>query len=236
VAVLAATLHLGQAAYPAAPAARGGARPGLAATVRPRPARPSRPGLVAGGAGARRRAAPAAPSRRRPALVAKARSRSRPRLAAPRRRHATAPRLSAQAPARLRAHPERIALLPAFVRASASSGVPAALLEAVAWQESGWQVKVTSQIGAVGVGQLVPVTVAFTNGLLQRSLDPVRPEDNILLSAHYLAYLLRRTGGNEAVAVAAYAQGPASLQREGMHPGTRQYVADVLALRDRFAT
>jgi len=36
--------------------------------------------------------------------------------------------------------------------------------------------------------------------------------------------------------VAAYAQGPASLQREGMHPGTRQYVADVLALRDRFAT
>jgi soluble lytic murein transglycosylase-like protein len=85
------------------------------------------------------------------------------------------------------------------------------------------------------VGQLRPDTVSFTNGLLQQSLNPVSPEDNVLLSARYLVYLLGRTGGDVARAVAAYAQGLASLQREGMHPGTRQYVADVLALRDLFA-
>jgi soluble lytic murein transglycosylase-like protein len=174
---------------------------------------------VAGGHGAR-----PAEARARRATGAR-RARARPGLS---------PRFLAKLPAKLRAHPERLRLIPGFERAASATGVPAALVEAVAWQESGWQNKVVSNKGAVGIGQLRPDTVAFANALLGRSLDPTRPEHNILLSARYLAYLLGRTGGNEAWALAAYAQGFASLQRDGPHPGTVQYVADVLALRDVF--
>src|SRR3989454_1334613 len=225
VAALGLGLQLGQGAYAPGSTASGGPKPQHAA--RATPARPS---------SAKPRVAsprpPAAAKRRVTASRARSRTRAAPTS---RRRRKPAPRLSANAPAKLRAHPERVALLPAFVRASEATGVPAPLLEALAWQESGWQTQVVSRIGAVGIGQLLPVTVSFTNGLLKQSLDPARPEDNVLLSARYMAYLLGRTGGNEAVAIAAYAQGLASLQREGMHPGTRAYVADVLALRGRFA-
>ena len=161
-------------------------------------------------------------------------SRVRSVRAASRRRRPV--HIPARLPSRLRAHPERLALLPSFDRAAAATGVPAALLEAVAWQESGWQNKVVSAKGAQGVGQLKPDTVAFTSALLHRSLNPARPNDNVLLMARYLAYLLGRTGGDQAAALAAYAQGSASIQREGLHPGTRQYVANVLALRDLFAS
>ena len=214
-------LQLGQAAYGpgrTAPAGAASQRTAQAPRARPISAKP--------------RVTTAAPARRRVAATPRTRARSALKS---RRRRKAAPRLSANAPAKLRAHPERVALLPAFVRASEATGVPAPLLEALAWQESGWQTQVVSHIGAVGIGQLLPITVSFTNGLLNQSLDPARPEDNVLLSARYMAYLLGRTGGNEAGAIAAYAQGLASLQREGMHPGTRQYVVDVLALRDRFA-
>lgn len=138
-------------------------------------------------------------------------------------------------PERLRQAPERLALLPAFDAAAREFGVPADLLKALAWQESGWQNHKVSTARAMGIGQLVPATVDFLNNILLPSrLDPRRPEENIRMSARFLAYLLGQTKGDAAMSVAAYYQGLASVRRSGPIPETRRYVANVLALRAKF--
>jgi soluble lytic murein transglycosylase-like protein len=103
------------------------------------------------------------------------------------------------------------------------------------WLESGWQNDKVSSTKAVGIGQLMPATVAFVNGVLLRSnLDPRKPEHNIRMSARFLAYLLRQNNGDTALALSSYYQGLASVRRQGPLPETRRYVANVLALRRKF--
>ncbi len=138
-------------------------------------------------------------------------------------------------PLALRQDPDRLALVPHFDSAARRYGVPADLLKAIAWQESGWQNDKVSSAGALGIGQLMPDTIRFINErLLPKPLDPHRPEHNIRMSARLLAYLLQRTGGDVDMAVAAYYQGLGSVQRVGPTPKTQGYVANVLALRERF--
>jgi soluble lytic murein transglycosylase-like protein len=135
----------------------------------------------------------------------------------------------------LLAHPERMKLVPQFNAAAAASGVPADLLKAVTWFESGWQNDVVSSAPAYGIGQLKPDTVNFVNGQLKTNLDPKKPADNIRLAAGYLAWLLAQSGGDVKTAVASYYQGPTSVRRDGLKPDTVFYVTGVLALRPRFA-
>lgn len=138
-------------------------------------------------------------------------------------------------PDELRAQPARLALAPRFDAAARDHGVPADLLKAVAWQESGWQNHKVSSTKALGIGQLMPDTVTFVNErLTERPLDPRRPEHNIVMTARFLRYLLDQTGGNTPMAVAAYYQGLASVRRDGPLRVTDQYVANVLALRAKF--
>ena len=138
-------------------------------------------------------------------------------------------------PEPLRNDRRRLGLVPHFNAAARRYGVPADLLKAVAWMESGWQNHKVSPTGARGIGQLTPDTVTFANrALVRRPLDPYRPVDNVHLSASYLGYLLRRSGGDVRMAVAAYYQGPNSLRRHGALPTTRRYVRSVLALRRNF--
>jgi N-acetylmuramoyl-L-alanine amidase len=142
---------------------------------------------------------------------------------------------SRRSPEQLRREPARLALAPRFDASAREHGVPADLLKAVAWQESGWQNHKVSSTKALGIGQLMPDTVTFVNErLLRRQLDPRRPEHNIAMSARFLRYLLDSTNGNVAVAVAAYYQGLASVRRDGTLRVTDQYVANVLALRAKF--
>jgi soluble lytic murein transglycosylase-like protein len=105
---------------------------------------------------------------------------------------------TANLPARLRASPDRLALRPTFERWAAAYGAPADLLEALCWMESGWQNGVVSSTGAVGIGQLMPDTIAFARASLGERLDPANPEHNIRMSAWFLSYLLQQTGGNAA--------------------------------------
>jgi LysM repeat protein len=140
-------------------------------------------------------------------------------------------------PARLLAHRSRLALVPSFRHWAAVSGVPAGLLEAMTWEESGWQTKVVSSTGAVGIGQLEPSTVRFIslNLLgLAHSLDARNPDTNIRLSAAYLAWLLHKTGGSVANALGGYYQGLGSLKSHGPWSQTRGYVAVVGALWHQF--
>jgi murein DD-endopeptidase MepM/ murein hydrolase activator NlpD len=134
----------------------------------------------------------------------------------------------------LLAHPERMRLTPLFNEAAKAYGVPADLLKAVTWFESGWQNNVVSGAPAYGIGQLTPDTVKFANSLLKANLDPKKPEDNIRLSARYLGWLLSQTGGDVKMTVASYYQGLTSVRRIGPLPDTVFYITGVLALRPRF--
>jgi LysM repeat protein len=135
---------------------------------------------------------------------------------------------------RIAADPARAALDPEFDRWAAAYGVPADLLQAMTWLESGWQAGLRSSAGAIGVGQLLPETVAFVEGLIGEDLDPWDAADNVRLSARYLRWLLDQTGGDVATSVAAYYQGLASVRTVGPYAGTADYVELVLSLRARF--
>ena len=136
---------------------------------------------------------------------------------------------------RLYGSPSRLALVPVFDRWAAHYGVPADLLKAMTWLESGWQNDVVSSTGAVGVGQLMPDTVEWMEDvLIGADLDPSDPDDNIRMSARYLRWLLDRTG-NTSTALAGYDQGLRSVREIGLYDDTKTYVAGVLAFRRHFA-
>ncbi|MGH2717525.1 MAG: LysM peptidoglycan-binding domain-containing protein [Actinomycetota bacterium] len=111
-----------------------------------------------------------------------------------------------------------------------------ALVEGLAWQESGWQQRVVSDVDAMGVMQLLPGTASFVGMyLVGQPIDPTKLTDNIQAGVAFLSYLLKQTGGNTAQAVAGYYQGLASVRARGMYKDTKRYVADVLALEQHFA-
>jgi hypothetical protein len=107
------------------------------------------------------------------------------------------------------------------------------LVRALAWMESGYQPGLVSSSGARGVMQVLPSTRDFVETLLLRRRVPWTVSGGIHVGVVYLRHLLREYRGNESLALAAWYQGPASLGRNGVSPGTRAFVADVLALRRR---
>lgn len=139
-------------------------------------------------------------------------------------------------PRRLADSSRRMALVPVFQRWASANDLPADLVMAVAWQESGWQNSVVSSAGAVGIGQLLPSTARHVARDLigDASLDPTVPEDNIRMTARYLRWLLTRTGGDVDAALAGYYQGLGSVAAVGRLPTTVDYLAIVRALRPRF--
>lgn len=115
--------------------------------------------------------------------------------------------------------------------------VDPALVKALAWQESGWKQHVVSSAGAIGVMQLLPETAGFTGRhLLGTEVDVNDVDHNVKAGVRFLSYLLAQTKGDERLAVAAYFQGLRSVRASGVTPKTERYVANVLALKKRFAS
>ena len=137
-------------------------------------------------------------------------------------------------PAKLLAHPDRLPLRANFQRWAAQYGVPADLLQALCWVESGWQIGVVSRTGAVGIGQLMPATVDHMRVVLRAPLDPTNADDNIRMSARFLRFLLDGTGGDVNLTLAAYYQGLRSVREGPVLPETLHYVETVLAFRPMF--
>lgn len=137
-------------------------------------------------------------------------------------------------PSRLRANPERLRLIPSFERWADHYGVPADLLMAIAYRESGWQNSVVSPKGAIGVGQLMPRTTEWVAGhLIGIDLDPKVADDNIRMSARFLQWLTGYMGGEEA-AIAAYYQGPGSVRARGYYDDTQAYLVNIRQIRGLF--
>lgn len=128
-----------------------------------------------------------------------------------------------------------LALRPLLVRWAAAYGVRPSLLEAIAWQESGWQQGVVSSAQAVGVGQLLPTTADFVgHQLLGTTLDLTSTSDNIRMMARYVAYL-QSFEHSTCRTVAAYYEGPQNMARYGVFTETRPYVTNVEYLEPRFS-
>jgi hypothetical protein len=113
-----------------------------------------------------------------------------------------------------------------FSTASQKYGVPAALLSAVAKQESGYDSRAVSPAGAQGLMQLMPATAKHLG--VTDAFDPAQAVDG---AARMLRDLTRRFGSTE-LALAAYNAGPgAVLKYDGVppYPETQRYVRYVLA-------
>lgn len=120
-------------------------------------------------------------------------------------------------------------------RTATTHGWSPAFVKAVAWQESGWQQDVVSADGAVGIMQVVPGTADFVSARLAgRALNLHNPRDNVLAGVLFLDYLYDLTGGDAQATLAGYYQGLASVRDHGRFPSTQRYIANVLALRERF--
>ena len=116
-------------------------------------------------------------------------------------------------------------------------GVPVAFAKAVAWQESGWQQGVTSHVGAMGVMQLMPDTVTWVaEAMLHKAVDPHSARQNISAGVRLLRHYLDRYEGDKARVLAAYYQGQRAVDRHGIYPVSRPYIASILVLERIFGS
>ena len=131
---------------------------------------------------------------------------------------------------------------------AADKDVDPALIAAVIYAESRFRDQ-TSHAGARGLMQLTPKTAAEiarrSGGTKFVPADLATPQVNIAYGSWYLAWLLRRYGENEMLAIAAYNAGTGNVDRwiardPGMGLGeipfaeTRAYVDKVLRARDAY--
>jgi soluble lytic murein transglycosylase-like protein len=114
------------------------------------------------------------------------------------------------------------------------AGLDVGLVKALAWQESGWQM-VTATDGGLGVMQLMPDSVTWAGGtLLGYSINPYDPTQNIRAGVAMLKYYMGVYNGDVRHALAAYHQGMASVDNEGIRADTEGYIANILALQQQY--
>ena len=139
------------------------------------------------------------------------------------------------ATSRVAAAPEGTSVRDSIIRWSNHYGVDPHLATALAWMESGFNNQLVSKAGAVGVMQITPVAWDYVEQvlLLGRTVSH-NADGNVRIGVALLHHLLHLYDGNQRLALAAYYQGPRSLQANGPLPDTLQYVADILALKSHF--
>lgn len=127
--------------------------------------------------------------------------------------------------------------------ASAKAGVDPCLVAAVIYAESGFRCKAVSDVGAVGLMQLMPETalwLAESNNLDYSNEQFYDPKVNIELGSLYLAWLDRLFDGNLVWTLAAYNVGQHKVDEwidDGVsesdipYPETRCFVKKVIRAR-----
>lgn len=112
-------------------------------------------------------------------------------------------------------------------------GVDPALALAVAYQESGFNMRAVSPANAVGAMQVIPASGRWASSMAGRQLDLLDPQDNATAGVVILRSLTRAEP-DLPTAIAGYYQGLEGVRRNGMYPDTRRYVANVQTLMARF--
>lgn len=119
------------------------------------------------------------------------------------------------------------------IEAAQRNGVPPELFLGLVQQESAWRPDAVSSAGARGLAQLMPATAK------ELGVDPSDPIQNLEGGARYLGQQLKRFGGDQKLALAAYNAGPGAVQRHGGIPPyqeTQNYVQKVLGYAGGQAT
>ena len=106
------------------------------------------------------------------------------------------------------------------------------LARALAWQESGFQPHVRSSVGATGVMQVIPATRDFVELFVIGQRVPRTTDGGIRVGVAYLDHSWASSRATSAEPSGAL-PGPAAVRADGLYPETRQFVANVLALRGR---
>jgi soluble lytic murein transglycosylase-like protein len=108
-------------------------------------------------------------------------------------------------------------------------GVPRALVHAIIGQESNWNPRALSDMGAVGLMQLMPATAETYSVRDRYSIT-----ENLSGGIQYLADLLNQFGGEMRLAVAAYYCGARRIDRYGLSYRNSEVVAYVESVRGRY--
>ena len=113
---------------------------------------------------------------------------------------------------------------------STTYGVDPRLARATAWMESGFQQSVVSNVGAIGVMQLLPGTWAWVDQVLLGTTTPRTYDGNIQAGVRYLRWLLDQFNGDRRLALAGYYQGAQAVRDRGLFDDTKRYVSIILEL------
>ena len=114
----------------------------------------------------------------------------------------------------------------ALEEAARANDISPRLLEALVWQESRWNHRARSPVGAIGLAQLMPGTAR------DLGVDPNDPIQNLAGGARYLRQQLNRFNGDVEKALAAYNAGPGRVMTAGGIPSipeTQAYVRAIVA-------
>jgi LysM repeat protein len=130
--------------------------------------------------------------------------------------------------------PSRTSMRNIIAARARANGVSPALAVAISYQESGWNQGAVSVANAVGAMQVIPSTSEWISSVVGRHLDPLNAHDNATTGV-VLLRVLTRSAKSERQAVAGYYQGLGSVQKNGMYPDTKRYVANVMYLKARFS-
>ena len=111
-------------------------------------------------------------------------------------------------------------------------GVDPQLALAISWQESGWQMGVVSGAHAIGAMQVLPSTARWMEHYAGRRLHLRKLGDNAKAGVLLLRVLARHTH-RRTHKIGAYYQGLGAVQRHGLYEETKDYVANVEAIKRR---
>jgi LysM repeat protein len=133
-----------------------------------------------------------------------------------------------------RSVPSREQVRAMIVATAQEHGVDPNLALAISYQESGFDHRRVSVANAVGAMQVLPGTAQWMSNVLGRQLDVLDAQDNITAGV-VLLRVLGQAAESEDQAIGAYYQGLRSMRERGPAADTVQYIANVQALRGRFA-
>jgi hypothetical protein len=121
--------------------------------------------------------------------------------------------------------------------------IPPALIEAIAWQESGWQSAIKACDGGIGTMQIMDATASWMNQRFGTSYPDTSLAGNVAIGAEYLEWLIAYFGENNfghhyditdpdllTAVIVGYNAGAGAVQFSGGHTVASHYATTVKAL------